>query len=53
MTGGGKSGGTQKLSFHGLQILETQVAVNMAEQALQQRQIPFDIIFDQQLDRAW
>lgn len=29
-------------------ILETQVAVNMAEQALQQRQIPFDIIFDQQ-----
>jgi hypothetical protein len=26
-------------------------AVNMAEQALQQRQIPFDIIFDQQLDR--
>jgi hypothetical protein len=31
-------------------ILETQVAVNMAEQALQQRQIPFDIIFDQQQD---
>ena len=30
--------------------LETQIAVNMAEQALQQRQIPFDIIFDQQLD---
>lgn len=30
-------------------IQETQVAVNMAEQALQQRQIPFDIIFDQQL----
>jgi len=29
--------------------LETQIAVNMAEQALQQRQIPFDIIFDQQL----
>jgi hypothetical protein len=29
--------------------LETQVAVNMAEQALQQRQIPFDIIFDQQM----
>lgn len=29
--------------------LETQVAVNMAEQALQQRQIPFDIIFDRQL----
>jgi hypothetical protein len=29
--------------------LETQVAANMAEQALQQRQIPFDIIFDQQL----
>jgi len=28
---------------------ETQVAVNMAEQVLQQRQIPFDIIFDQQL----
>jgi hypothetical protein len=27
---------------------ETQVAVNMAEQALQQRQIPFNIIFDQQ-----
>jgi beta-galactosidase GanA len=31
-------------------ILETQVSVNMAEQALQQRQIPFDIIFDQQRD---
>jgi len=30
-------------------IQETQMAVNMAEQALQQRQIPFDIIFDQQL----
>jgi len=29
--------------------LETQVAVNMAEQVLQQRQIPFDIIFDQQM----
>ena len=28
--------------------LETQLAVNMAEQALQQRQVPFDIIFDQQ-----
>lgn len=31
--------------------LETQVSVNMAEQALQQRQIPFDIIFDQQSDQ--
>jgi hypothetical protein len=31
-------------------IVETQVAVNMAEQALQQRQIPFDIIFDQQVN---
>jgi hypothetical protein len=30
---------------------ETQIAVNMAEQALQQRQIPFDIIFDQQLNQ--
>jgi hypothetical protein len=30
---------------------ETQMAVNMAEQALQQRQIPFDIIFDQQLEQ--
>jgi hypothetical protein len=29
--------------------METQVAVNMTEQALQQRQIPFDIIFDQQM----
>jgi hypothetical protein len=29
--------------------LKTQIAVNMAEQVLQQRQIPFDIIFDQQL----
>jgi hypothetical protein len=29
--------------------LETQIAVNMAEQVLQQRQIPFDIIFDQQI----
>jgi hypothetical protein len=29
--------------------METQVAVNMAEQVLQERQIPFDIIFDQQL----
>jgi hypothetical protein len=27
---------------------ETQIAVDMAEQTLQQRQIPFDIIFDQQ-----
>ena len=27
----------------------TQLAVNMAEQTLQQRQIPFDIIFDQQM----
>jgi hypothetical protein len=32
-------------------ILETQVAVNMAEQALQQRQILFDIIFDQQIEK--
>jgi hypothetical protein len=31
--------------------LETQVAVNMAEQVLQQRQIPFDIIFDQQINQ--
>lgn len=31
--------------------LETQVAVNMAEQALQQSQIPFDIIFDQQINK--
>jgi hypothetical protein len=31
--------------------VKTQVAVNMAEQTLQQRQIPFDIIFDQQMDR--
>jgi len=31
-------------------VIETQVAVNTAEQVLQQRQIPFDIIFDQQLD---
>lgn len=31
--------------------IETQVAVNMAEQALQQRQIPFSIIFDQQIKR--
>lgn len=31
--------------------LETQLAVNMAEQVLQQRQIPFDIIFDQQITR--
>lgn len=31
--------------------LETQIAVNMAEQTLQQRQIPFDIIFDQQIER--
>jgi hypothetical protein len=29
---------------------DTQLAVNMAEQALQQCQIPFDIIFDQQID---
>jgi hypothetical protein len=29
--------------------LETQLAVNMAEQTLQQRQIPFDIIFDEQI----
>jgi hypothetical protein len=31
--------------------VDTHVAVNMAEQALQQRQIPFDIIFDEQLDK--
>ncbi len=31
--------------------LETHIAVNMAEQALQQRQIPFDIIFDQQMQK--
>jgi len=31
-------------------IINTHVSVNMAEQALQQRQIPFDIIFDEQLD---
>ena len=30
---------------------ETQIAANMAEQVLQQRQIPFDIIFDQQADK--
>ncbi len=30
-------------------IINTHVSVNMAEQALQQRQIPFDIIFDEQL----
>jgi len=30
---------------------ETQVAANMAEQALQQHQIPFDIIFDQQAEK--
>ena len=30
-------------------VIETQVAVNMAEQALQQGQIPFDIIFDEQI----
>jgi len=29
----------------------THTAVNMAEQALQQRQIPFDIIFDQQMNQ--
>ena len=31
--------------------LRTQVAVNMAEQTLQQGQIPFDIIFDQQTEK--
>lgn len=31
--------------------LETHIAVNIAEQALQQRQIPFDIIFDQQMQK--
>lgn len=30
---------------------ETQIVANMAEQVLQQRQIPFDIIFDQQIDK--
>jgi len=30
---------------------ETHLAVNMAEQSLQQRQIPFDIIFDQQINQ--
>ena len=31
--------------------LTTHLVVNMTEQALQQNQIPFDIIFDQQLDQ--
>jgi hypothetical protein len=30
---------------------ETQIVANMAEQVLQQRQIPFDIIFDQQIGK--
>lgn len=32
-------------------LFETHIAVNMAEQTLQQRQIPFDIIFDQQINQ--
>jgi hypothetical protein len=31
--------------------INTHVSINMAEQALQQRQIPFDIIFNEQLGR--
>lgn len=31
--------------------VDTHVSVNMAEQALQQRQIPFDIIYDEQLGK--
>ncbi len=31
--------------------IDTHVAVNMAEQAIQQRQIPFNIIFDEQLHK--
>ena len=30
---------------------DTHVAVNMAEQTLQQKQVPFDIIFDQQINQ--
>jgi hypothetical protein len=50
MKGGEKVAVLRSYPSMAYNTLETQVAVNMAEQALQQRQIPFDIIFDQQQD---
>ena len=50
MTGAEKVAVLRSYPSMAYNTLETQVSVNMAEQALQQRQIPFDIIFDQQQD---
>jgi len=50
MTGAEKVAVLRSYPSMAYNMLETQVSVNMAEQALQQRQIPFDIIFDQQQD---
>ena len=50
MSGGEKVAVLRSYPSMAYNVIETQVAVNMAEQVLQQRQIPFDIIFDEQLD---
>jgi hypothetical protein len=49
VTGGEKVAVLRSYPSMAYNNLEAQVAVNMAEQVLQQRQVPFDIIFDQQL----
>ncbi len=51
MTGGERVAVLRSYPSMAYNIIETQVSVNMAEQALQQRQIPFDILFDEQLDQ--
>lgn len=50
MEGGEKVAVLRSYPSMAYSVIETQVAVNMAEQVLQQCHIPFDIIFDQQLD---
>ncbi len=50
MCGGEKVAVLRSYPSMAYNIIETQVAVNMAEQVLQQRQIPFDIIFDEQME---
>ncbi len=50
MVGGEKVAILRSYPSMAYSVIETQEAVNMAEQVLQQRQIPFDIIFDQQMD---
>lgn len=50
MSGGEKVAVLRSYPSMAYNVIETQVAVNMAEQVLQQRQIPFDIIFDEQME---